>query len=457
MTAGIAADKPFQKVFRFDIQRIAGDVLERYDRAVAGFCQRDVDARAGEGIFDDIRAEVVEHAPQETAVRRDEDFLVRKAADRGEFCAEQTFFVFADRLPEHLVQFDPLKIHRDRAGRRLRRFHKVFRQLFQSERMTVDRVRVLTGFSVRMFRQQKVGVIDDRGQRGLDVVGNVRNQLGFEAFAFHLRLYRRLQTVAEGVQPFRLFPEDEEQVRRIGLFMDVAVCHVTDALRDRVGRPRTVDEQGTGSPCQRKPDQQCGSDFPRIDAEREHEEAENAVQDNRKHRPPHQRETAAEARVQSGAFPGNPVNNCVRPQRTELNPDGNEVGKSVEKRTPAEEQGRNHNEIGNTIDKPVREAPGKQTEQKCRKKHDFQRDSVVPHRNKLPGFVPLARMIQVTEQEFQQFSEPVRQRIRPQRTAFVPDGHRIGEQPEKGNDGGEEDGYGGDRPVKENRPEECAA
>ena len=95
--------------------------------------------------------------------------------------------------------------------------------------------------------------------------------------------------------------------------MDVAVCHVADALRDRMGRPRTVEEQGTGCPCQRKPDTQRGNDFQRIDAERENEEGEDAVQDDRDDRPPCQRKTAAEKAVKCGQFSGKPVQERVRP------------------------------------------------------------------------------------------------------------------------------------------------
>ena len=50
-----------------------------------------------------------------------------------------------------------------------------------------------------MLALDEVHIVDDGSQRRLDIVGDVRDQIGFQAFALYLLGKRSLETVADAV------------------------------------------------------------------------------------------------------------------------------------------------------------------------------------------------------------------------------------------------------------------
>ena len=70
VAGGVAAHEALHQLLAAHVERFARDVAQRQRGAVRAGRRVEVDARAGQGVFDGVAEQVVEHAPEQAPVRQ---------------------------------------------------------------------------------------------------------------------------------------------------------------------------------------------------------------------------------------------------------------------------------------------------------------------------------------------------------------------------------------------------
>ena len=84
----------------------------------------------------------------------------------------------------------------------------------------------------RFFLLQKLHIADNGGERRLDVMGDVGNQLHFHTLAFHLLVHRGSKSLTDVLQSAHGFAQI---MCCIGFFVVCAVCLLRPDRREPVG------------------------------------------------------------------------------------------------------------------------------------------------------------------------------------------------------------------------------
>mgnify|MGYP000360410751 CR=1 FL=1 len=106
----------------------------------------------------------------------------------GGYHSEPALGKFFLKLPQGLLDelhhAQPVQVHRQASGGRLGRLHQILRQLLEALALAVQHLDIFLGLGiVDVLLFQQIHIVDDAGQRGLEIVGDVGDQLGLEALA----------------------------------------------------------------------------------------------------------------------------------------------------------------------------------------------------------------------------------------------------------------------------------
>src|SRR5699024_529120 len=136
-------------------------------------------------------------------------------------------------LLDQFVQVQVHKFQLDISGTDLGRFYQILCQLFQSLGFCIQDINV--SFDLRVLDPlpfQEIHIIDDRRQRRFDIVRHIGDQVGFQTFALHLFLNRRLQAFSHTVDCLRHFQVIAAQCRQINLILQISASDPAQSLLD---------------------------------------------------------------------------------------------------------------------------------------------------------------------------------------------------------------------------------
>lgn len=241
----IGAHEALHKLVGRNVQFRSGDIFERDDAHIAISGGVQIDARAGQGIFADIAEQIIKYTPKKSAVCGNGDRIFGQTQNGDKLCGAEFFIVFACRLLQKNADIQFFKVDLDISRRCLGGFHKVCDELFEAGRLTVDDLDVSDGgFVLDILFFQKVGVIDDGGERGLDIVGNVCDQLRFHAFGFHTLVNGFGKSAADVVERFTEGLKFHQHIRRIDMMVKTALFDLLRALAKLAEAIRDIRQNG---------------------------------------------------------------------------------------------------------------------------------------------------------------------------------------------------------------------
>ena len=114
-------------------------------------------------------------------------------------------------------------MHRQRAARCLGRFNQILGQLFKPCRLPVEHGKIfLCLFRLDILFFEKVHIVDDRGQRGFDVVRNVCDEVRAEALGFELLLHRLLHALRDGVEVLAVVFQNAVHMVQVDACVEIA-------------------------------------------------------------------------------------------------------------------------------------------------------------------------------------------------------------------------------------------
>ena len=118
------------------------------------------------------------------AVGQDGALLLREGGHHGEAALGKFLLKLPQGLLDELHHAQPVQVHRQTSGGRLGRLHQILRQLLEALALAVQHLDIFLGLGiVDVLLFQQIHIVDDAGQRGLEIVGDVGDQLGLEALA----------------------------------------------------------------------------------------------------------------------------------------------------------------------------------------------------------------------------------------------------------------------------------
>ena len=123
----------------------------------------------------------------------------------------------------HCVDFRQL--HRDIAGGGLAELNEIVNEPLHPGGLPGQDLQVLLPLLLAVGLLQKVHIVDDGGQGGLDVVGHVGNELRAHPLGAHLLLGRQLDHVTQAVELHRKVPEGPQHQLVVHLDLQVASPH----------------------------------------------------------------------------------------------------------------------------------------------------------------------------------------------------------------------------------------
>ena len=149
------------------------------------------------------------------------ELLLRHRDHRGEARLRQALAVLPHRLVDELPDVPPGWAAGKIPAGGLGELHQVLRELLQLSGLAVQHqeVSMLLGGGVVLL--QKVHVVDDGGQGGLDVVGDVGDELGLQALALELVLHGNAHPPADGVQVLAVAAEVPDHPAGVHLIAEV--------------------------------------------------------------------------------------------------------------------------------------------------------------------------------------------------------------------------------------------
>ena len=221
MAGGVAPDKALHQLIGADIQRVAGDVLDGEQDLVVLCSQIHIDPRTGHGVLAHIAQEIVQHPPQQAAIGQGHQIPLIGVDNHLQPPGGQFLVVVADSLVDDLVDHDRLQGNGDVARGRLAGLHQVLRQLFQPVGLPVQYGQILAGGRGEFLLLQQVHIADNAGQGGLDVVGDIGDELSFQPFGLHPLLHRLVHAHADGVQILPVALHVKKQLFRVQLRVQI--------------------------------------------------------------------------------------------------------------------------------------------------------------------------------------------------------------------------------------------
>ena len=126
--------------------------------------------------------------------------LLRLAEQGRQLRGLQLVHEFSQGLVHGFHPVDPRQLHRDVAGGGLAEFNEIVNEPLHPGGLPGQNLQVLLPVLLAVGLLQKVHIVDDGGQGGLDVVGHVGNELRAHPFGAHLLLGRQLDHVAQAVE-----------------------------------------------------------------------------------------------------------------------------------------------------------------------------------------------------------------------------------------------------------------
>ena len=161
-----------------------------------------------QGVLGAVAQQIVQHPPQSPAVRHHPHRVVGQGAHHCQPCGLEPFLVLAQGLICDFSQVQPGQLHRQHAGGRLGGLHQVLGKLFQAVTLALQHVDILLHPLVgHGLLFQQVHIVDDGGEGGFQVVGDVGDELGFEVLAAHPLRHRLGDGLAQVVQLLGVLPQ----------------------------------------------------------------------------------------------------------------------------------------------------------------------------------------------------------------------------------------------------------
>ena len=247
VAGGVAPDEPLQQFVGVHVQLVPGDVFDAQDGTSLGGHQVHIHPGVGHGVFDGVAQEVAQDTPQEPSVGPDHHGLMGTAEQGMQVSLGQLVGKFAQRLIHGFHGVHGGQIHAHIAGAGLAHVHQVHDELLQLLALAVQDLQILLAviFAVGLFQQ--VHVVDDGGQGGLDVVGDVGDQLGLHPLGPQLLLDGQPGGLGHGVHGLSEAPESAEHETGGDLVIQIALAHDGHALDDLAHIPDPPAQQGNVS------------------------------------------------------------------------------------------------------------------------------------------------------------------------------------------------------------------
>ena len=188
VTGAVSAHKPLHQFLRRNIERISADILHGKNHGILLFFDVDIHSRVRLRIFAGVAQKVAQHAPRQIAVPHGKQRGISAVDDRLQMGVFQLFLIFCNCLCRQLAHIRRGKLYLEVACRSLGGLNQVLGQLFQPAGLSVQNLNIFRRLSIQIFLFQQIHIVDDRGQRRFDIMGNICNQLRFQMLAFHFLL-----------------------------------------------------------------------------------------------------------------------------------------------------------------------------------------------------------------------------------------------------------------------------
>ena len=238
-SAHVSPDKTLCQLICIDVQRILRDIFYGKYNFIIPFHRIHIDPRSRHRIFYYVDVKVLQHTPDSPAVCADHQRFAAQGAYQRQVPVSEPFVKLPVDLLYQLVQVQIHKLQLDISRTDFRRLHKVFCQLLQSLRFRVENVNISLDLRVAdILTFQKIHIVNDGGQRRLNVMRHIGNQIRFQAFTLHLLLNRRLEAFSHIVDRLSHFKVVAFQRRQVNLIFQIAASDFPEAFPYRLAACR---------------------------------------------------------------------------------------------------------------------------------------------------------------------------------------------------------------------------
>ena len=222
---GFPPDEALHELLGADVQGVPGDVFQGNADLLVHRHHVDVEPGAGLGVLDGVAEKVTHSPPQEPPVGVDVEGLLRLAEQGRQPRGLQLVREFSQGLVHGFHCVDFRQLQGDVAGGCLAELNEIVNEPLHPAGLPGQDLQVLLPVLLAVGLLQKVHIVDDGGQRGLDVVGHVGNELRAHPFGAHLLLGRQLDHVTQAVELHRKVPEGPQHQLVVHLDLQVAPPH----------------------------------------------------------------------------------------------------------------------------------------------------------------------------------------------------------------------------------------
>lgn len=193
------------------------------------------------GVFADVVQQVIKDAPHMPPVGHDLYGFLRLCEDELQPSGGELFAVFARHLVEQDAKLALGEVHAQTAARCLGRFEQIVNELLELCRLPVEHLEVLAHlFILRLLLFKQVNIVDDGGERGLDIVGDVGDKLGAEALGLHALAHGAVHAVGDGVEVLAVLLERAAQPGGIDLAVELALGAALPASEQLLPRQQRI-------------------------------------------------------------------------------------------------------------------------------------------------------------------------------------------------------------------------
>ena len=221
VSGGVAPDKTLHQLVGADVQGLPGDVLNGDDHVGLPKHGRHIDPGPGQGVLDHVAQQIVQHPPEELAVGQNVEVRLQ-GHHHLQLSGLQPGAVLLHGLVHQLRNAGGHQRHRQIAGGGLGGFHQVLGQLLEPLGLAVQYLEILGALLVAVGLLQQVHIVDDGGQRRLDVVGDIGNQFGFQPLGLHSLVHSPVHTLGDGVEVFPVALEIPVELIGVELIIEVS-------------------------------------------------------------------------------------------------------------------------------------------------------------------------------------------------------------------------------------------
>ena len=121
----------------------------------------------------------------------------------GKMVFFETLLELSDYLMEHFYEIKIIHVQCQISGAGLGGFYHILCEYFQPGCLGFQNIQIFQNLRIcKILTFQKINVADNGSQRGLQIVGNVGDQLGFHSLIFHTVFYSCVKTASNVINIF---------------------------------------------------------------------------------------------------------------------------------------------------------------------------------------------------------------------------------------------------------------